>query len=59
LHVAAGIRDAAMAFRPHFGLDGLAVRAISGAMVPVDTASPVFNELKREESLRAASEGLA
>jgi len=28
-------------------------------MVLVDTASPVFNELKREESLRAASEGLA
>jgi len=28
-------------------------------MVFVDTASPVFNELKREESLRAASESLA
>jgi len=28
-------------------------------MVLVDTASPVFNELKREESLRAASESLA
>jgi len=28
-------------------------------MVPVDTASPVFNELKREESVQAASEGLA
>jgi len=27
--------------------------------VIVDTASPVFNELKREESVQAASEGLA
>jgi len=28
-------------------------------LVIVDTAFPVFNELKREESVQAASEGLA
>jgi len=48
-----------MAKARQFGLDELAVRTVSGAMVPVDTASPVFNELKREESVQAASEGLA